>query len=371
MNSFSTIDFNPWFNNMASKYYYEAMDDLFDTISKQVQIHNKEYNPDKTYNLPLNYLEHQIEKCFDQMKANALSELKTTSFNKTFTTKTPQPAFIPILLNTTNITMFQIAKIAEASQHMEAIPSLAFLDLETDGLNIETANILQIAIIIPVINSQYESLHYFKTWSSYVKPHEGYKQIDNSAYHINHIGDKELETAPSLYEICQEVENLLKNKIIIGYNCNSFDIPILKRHLERNDCQLPHKFSIDLFPACWKNKKQTLADAIKAYNLKPNPNPHDALADASCCIDLLLKLIEEKELPNNEEELLDLYSSSKNTWHKRKINVIEFNQNFLVNHRSSDTPNTTSALKRRYSQLSLSSNTIQKKKATSDFSSDW
>jgi DNA polymerase III epsilon subunit-like protein len=139
----------------------------------------------------------------------------------------------------------------------------------------------------------------------------------------------------------------------VGYNVNSFDIPILKRHLEKYNEELYHKFSIDLYPACWKDKKQKLGDAIKAYNLPCNPKPHDALADASCCMDLLNEIIERNELPNNEDDLLDLFLSlDQNIWqHFRKLKIIDVNLNHKeYSHLLMMTP--PSSLKRKHSEIS-------------------
>jgi DNA polymerase III epsilon subunit-like protein len=124
----------------------------------------------------------------------------------------------------------------------------------------------------------------------------------------------------------QHVSDMLTDTVIVGYNINNFDIPILKRHLDKFNKPLLHKFSIDLYPACWRNKKQKLKDAIQSYNLQPNPNPHDALADANSCIDLLSQLIHKNELPKDEQGLLNLFNSPDNIWHHyNKIPVIDIN----------------------------------------------
>jgi DNA polymerase III epsilon subunit-like protein len=343
-----TTDFTPWFIDLTTHHFKSRISSLFLELDQQLQMFQKDFKPEQPNELPLEFIEYHVEKCFDTLKKNILRELKQYPKTK-FTIKHRYPLIAPVMLNSRN-DLLQMAKLSTASPYFSALPQLAFLDLETDGLNIETANILQIAIIKPIINPDHETLHYVKTWSKYILPYKGYKQVDNKAYNINHIGDKELATAIPIEETSYFISNALKETAIIGYNCNSFDIPILKRHLEANKTKLLHKFSIDLYPACWKNKKQTQADAMKAYNLKENPNPHDALSDANCCMDLLAKLLEYNELPNNEEEILDFSASSKNTWHNKK--VVEINQSFILHHDLMDETSTT--LKRRYSELSSS-----------------
>jgi DNA polymerase III epsilon subunit-like protein len=248
----------------------------------------------------------------------------------------------------------QRAKLSAVANSLHSLPQLAFLDIETDGTNINTANILQIAIIKPIIDPDHNTLSYFTKWSSYVLPWEGYSQSDNSAFHINHIGDEQLRNAKDIDMAVMHATYHLCNTVIVGYNVNNFDIPILERHCNEYEETIKYKFSIDLYPAIWKDKKQKLEDAIKAYNLPTNSNPHDAMADASCCIDLLSELIERNELPNNEEDLLDLFNSSQNIWqHYKKYKTIEVNPNNKdYAHLLYPTP--TSSLKRKLSQISTS-----------------
>jgi len=263
------------------------------------------------------------------------------------------PVDRPIKLETGN-TLMQRAKLSAAANALHSLPQLAFVDIETDGTDINTANILQIAIIKPVINSDHDTLSYSTTWSRYVLPWEGYSQKNNTAFHINHIGDKELETAIDIDMAVMHVTYQLYHTVIVGYNVNNFDIPILKRHCNYYNEPLLYKYSIDLYPAIWKDKKQKLGDAIKTYNLPINLNPHDAMADASCCIDLLSEVIERNELPNTEEDLLDLFSSSKNIWqHFGKQKIIDINSDHKdYAHLLYPTP--ASSQKRKLSQISTS-----------------
>jgi len=251
-------------------------------------------------------------------------------------------------------TLLQRAKLALSAHTFEFLPQIAFIDLETDGVKIQTANILQIAIIKPIIHSKHESLNNLQTYTTYVSPYKGYSQKDNTAFQINHIGDEQLKSAPSFKDVAWIIAHLLEDTVIVGYNSNSFDIPILKRHLNKYGEQLLHKFSIDLYPACWKNKKQRLEDAIRAYNLTENIRPHDALANTSCAMDLFTELIERNELPSNEEDLLSLFNSPENYWQnfqkRRIVDINTDNQEYL--QLVIKTP--PSSLKRKHSEISVS-----------------
>ena len=345
-------EFTSWFESKAMHHLKESMAHLNYLIDVQIQLDKMEHNY-HTNSIPPDYLQFQVERCLDSFKSCIMFEVKKACFTHKFITWDTNPVDRPIKLFTGN-TLLQKAKLASMAHTIESIPQLAFLDLETDGVNLETANILQIAIIKPTVDPEHESLHHLKSFCKYILPFRGYCQNNNKAFHINQIGDTELQYAPLMEKAAPIISNILKDTIIVGYNSNSFDIPILKRHLNAHNTQLLHKFSIDPFPACWKDKKQKLTDAIKAYNLDDNPNPHDAEADANCCMDLLSELIERNELPNTEDELVDLFNSKSNTWqHFRQLKVIDINPDHKAySHLLVTTP--PSSLKRNYSKMSTS-----------------
>jgi DNA polymerase III epsilon subunit-like protein len=347
-----TIDFTTWFELKAMQQIKQSIKHLNQLMDEQIQIYKKDCRP-LTNIIPPEYLEYQVERCLESFKISLLSEVKNTSITKRFITKDKYPVEKPIKLNTNN-TLIQRAKIAASAHNFQALPQLAFLDIETDSANIATANILQISIIKPIIHPDHETLSYFTTWSKYTKPDYEYSQKDNKAYHINHIGDKELKTAMHMGEAAIYISELLMDTVVVGYNINHFDLPIIRRHLKLYNEEIQWKYSIDLFPAIWKDKKHKLQDAINLYNLSTNNKPHDAEADASCCIDLLNELIERNELLATEEDLLDLFSSPQNIWqHFGKKKVVEINPNHTdYAHLAYPTP--ASSLKRKLSQISTS-----------------
>jgi DNA polymerase III epsilon subunit-like protein len=345
-----TTEFSTWFQIKALQHLKQSMEQFNQTINEQIQSYNMGCKT-PINEIPPEYLEFQAERCINSFKTSILSELQQACYNKKFTVKTKDPIDKPIKLLTNN-TLMQRAKLSAVSHALQTLPQLAFLDIETDGININTANILQVAIIKPIIDPEYDTLSYFTSWSSYILPWAGYTQKDNKAFHINHIGDKQLQTALDIEDALMHIVYHLCHTVIVGYNVNQFDIPILKRHCDKYNEPLLHKYSIDLYPTIWKNKKQKLEDAINAYNLPTNSNPHDATADASCCIDLLNEVIDRNELPNTEEDLLELFNSPQNTWqHYAKHKIIEVNPDhkdyaYLIY------PTPQSSLKRKLSQIS-------------------
>ena len=343
-------EFSTWFQSRAIQQLKQSIDQFNQLMDEQFQTFNKECNP-STDETPPEYLKYQVERCLDAFKINFLSELQQTCFQKKFTIGIKNPIEKPTKLFS-KTSLMDRAKLSASAHILQALPQLAFLDIETDGTNINTANILQVAIIKPVVDLEHDTLNYITSWSSYISPSNGYSQKDNKAYHINHIGDEQLKTAMYIEEAVIDIVHQLKDTVIVGYNINQFDIPILKRECQKYYGPLQYKYSIDLYPAIWKDKKQKLEDAIKAYNLPINSNPHDATADASCCMDLLFEVIERNELPNTEEEQLDLFSLPQNIWqHYKKLKVIDINPNNEdYSHLLYPTP--ASSLKRKLSEIS-------------------
>ena len=350
------IEFTPWLKTKALHLLNQSITSLNSLINEQTQIYKKEQVEYATETIPIDYLQFQLNRLLDSFKSNLLFEFHQASFNRKFICHHKIPIDKPIKLdNPLPSTLLEKAKIMAIAPLVQNLPQLAFLDIETDGLDISSSNILQVAIIKPIIHSQHDSLHHIMSWSRYFIPYEGYTEQDNKALHINHIGNDQLYGAFTMEEAASYIAHLLKDTIIIGYNINNFDIPILQRHLKAENCNLMHKFSIDLYPACWKNKKQKLQDALATYNIQPNENPHCALADAKCCIDLLSELIDKNELPNTEEDLLNLYNQPNNIWqHFKTLKIIEINsENSSYSHLLYSTPPSTQTIKRQLSESFL------------------
>jgi DNA polymerase III epsilon subunit-like protein len=342
-------DFNIWFQTKATQCLNQNINNLFNLVDRQQQIVSTNQQVNSNI-LPAEYLLFQVQHCLENFKSTMLNELKYATQTNNFISWEKDP-LDEDLFETIPNSLIQRARVDSIAPVLNNLQKLAFIDVETDGTNIQTANILQISIVMPKCYPN--QLSCMQTYSRYILPYKGYTQQDNKAYNINFIGDNELKTAITPEAAAWNISILLQDAILVGYNINSFDIPLIKKLLNEYNEPLQWKFSIDLYPACWKNKKQKLADAIKAYNLADNLNPHDATADANCCVDLLRELVRKGELPGNEEDLIDLLNSPENTWqHFRKLNIIEVNaDNEDYSYLLVKTPPAT--LKRKYSDISV------------------
>jgi DNA polymerase III epsilon subunit-like protein len=342
-----TLEVMPWLIKTAIKDLEEHLDQIYSSLDEHTQILNKKFDPDNHTTLPQDYFELLLSRNLDNFKISIMETVKLKGYDKTFTMRNVQPIKKAVMLNKESDSLLDMVRLENISYYLQGFPQLAFLDIETDSVNIDTANILQVAIIKPVLDSNHTSLNHLETFNQYILPHPKYKQKDNLAYHVNKIGDKELSMAKPMSLVSDTISSFISNTIIVGYNSNKFDIPILKRHLEANNAQMFHRLSLDLYPACWKNSKQNLSSALEAHN-ETNFKPHDAASDASCCIELLTALLKKYMIPSNEEELICLFKQPRNTW-KNNLKVVEINPNFPLVER----PN----FKRRHSQISTTSTT--------------
>lgn len=94
-------------------------------------------------------------------------------------------------------------------------------DLETTGLNQKPAEIIEIAAI-KVINTEIVD-----TLSVLVKPQYGLK---GEAQIVNRITQADLASALQPDKAIKLFLNFIGNNKLIGYNCTSFDLPILRKY---------------------------------------------------------------------------------------------------------------------------------------------
>ena len=98
-------------------------------------------------------------------------------------------------------------------------------DLETTGVNIKNANIVEIAAKrLNVIGNEVEDYHRL------VKPPGGY--IPTAVSRVHGITTEDVKDAPSIEIVLPEFCSFLQNRILIGHNVAKYDNPILERDLQ-------------------------------------------------------------------------------------------------------------------------------------------
>ena len=101
---------------------------------------------------------------------------------------------------------------------------MVIYDLETTGVNIKNANIVEIAAKrLNVIGNEVEEFHRL------VKPPGGY--IPPSVTRVHGISTDDVRDAPSIEMVLPEFCSFIQDRILIGHNVARYDNPILERDL--------------------------------------------------------------------------------------------------------------------------------------------
>jgi len=197
---------------------------------------------------------------------------------------------------------------------------LFFLDMETDGLDIRTANILQISFIKIQVEEDNKPISIEDVYTTYVKPYDGYQIDENcSSFKVNGIKQQQIDKAPTFKQIAADIADLTVLKVIVGFNIHHFDIPILNRHLKTTNEKSGWTYTIDIAQAFWKSYPLSLTNALKTLGINYNSCLHNAKNDNMACIHIFEHLIKQKQLPQTPKEFLTLCSQDKNTTHRGHI----------------------------------------------------
>ena len=95
---------------------------------------------------------------------------------------------------------------------------IAFLDLETTGINVASDRIVEISILKISPNGKEEWM------STRVNPE---MSIPQKSTDIHGITDEDVKSSPAFREIAKNVASFLEGSDLAGYNAIRFDIPVL------------------------------------------------------------------------------------------------------------------------------------------------
>ena len=150
---------------------------------------------------------------------------------------------------------------------------IAFLDLETTGINFTTDRIIEMAIvkILPDGTQQIKR--------RLVNP---MMPIPPSSTEIHGITDEMVKDAPPFKQIANETRQFLENCDLGGYNSNRFDWPMLMEEFLRAglDFDVTGRRLIDVQRIFHQMEPRTLSAAYKFYCNKSLEDAHSAEADA-------------------------------------------------------------------------------------------
>jgi DNA polymerase III subunit epsilon len=182
---------------------------------------------------------------------------------------------------------------------------IAFIDLETTGVNIAIDRVIEIAIIKILPDKTKVVKH------KLVNPQ---MPIPKASSAVHGITDEKVKDAPIFKEVANELKQFIDNADLSGYNSNRFDIPLLMEEFLRAGITLEmhNRKMLDVQTIFHMMEKRTLAAAYKFYCEKELEDAHSAQADATATWEILeAQLLRYEHLGNTLETVLQFTGEEK------------------------------------------------------------
>jgi DNA polymerase-3 subunit epsilon len=182
---------------------------------------------------------------------------------------------------------------------------IAFIDLETTGINVASDRIVEISVLKINPNRKEEWL------TTRVNPG---MPIPPKSTAIHGITDKDIADAPSFKEIAKNLAAFLEGTDLAGFNAVKFDIPVLAEEFLRVniDFSFRKRKYVDAQVIFHKKEQRTLSAAYLFYCNRELENAHSSKADTEATYEVLKAQLDRyTDLENNVEKLAD-YSSFNN-----------------------------------------------------------
>ncbi len=183
---------------------------------------------------------------------------------------------------------------------------IAFIDLETTGVNLSTDRIVEIAIVKLMTDG-----------TKLVKRKLLHPQIPipQSSSDIHGITDEMVKDAPTFKQAGNEIKQFLEGCDLGGYNSNRFDIPILMEEFLRagmEEVDLSEQRMIDVQHIFYQMEPRTLTAAYKYYCDKELENAHSAEVDIKATIEVLeAQVTRYPKLGNTVDSILGVIGEEK------------------------------------------------------------
>lgn len=202
---------------------------------------------------------------------------------------------------------------------------LAIFDLETTGTKVATDRIVEISVLKVLPGGDKDGITRRLNPGIPIPP-------ETSAIHG--IYDADVKDKPSFKDFAHELRNYIADCDLAGYNCLSFDVPLLVEEFLRVevDFDVKGRRIVDAQNIFHKMEQRTLAAAYKFYCQKDLLNAHSAEADTLATFEVLEAQIERyPELQNDVKFLHDFSLRNKNAdfaghiiFNDKNVEVINF-----------------------------------------------
>jgi DNA polymerase III subunit epsilon len=179
---------------------------------------------------------------------------------------------------------------------------LAFIDLETTGINISTDRIVEISVLKINPNGKEEWM------STRINPE---MPIPPKSTAIHGITDQDVADSPTFKEIAKKLTAFLDGTDLAGYNAIKFDIPVLAEEFLRVniDFNFRKRKYVDPQVIFHKKEQRTLSAAYLFYCNRELENAHSSKADTQATYEVLKSQLDRyNDLENEVEKLADFSS---------------------------------------------------------------
>jgi len=183
---------------------------------------------------------------------------------------------------------------------------IAFIDLETTGINVSTDRIVELSVLKISPNGKEEWM------SARVNPEMA---IPPKTTAIHGIKDEDVANSPTFKAIGRNLAAFLEGCDLAGYNAIKFDIPVLAEEFLRVniDFNLRKRRYVDVQVIFHKKEQRTLSAAYQFYCKKNLEGAHGSKADTAATYEVLKSQLDRyNDLENDVEKLADFSSFNSN-----------------------------------------------------------
>jgi DNA polymerase-3 subunit epsilon len=171
---------------------------------------------------------------------------------------------------------------------------IIFFDLETTGLDVSTARVVEIACVKIDIDGNRTEKH------SLINPTI---PIPKEASDVHGITDDKVQGKPRFIELSKSLYAFFYGCDIGGFNSDNYDIPILVEEFSRcgivfGDWEMN---TVDVYRIEKLLRPSKLSDVYKRYTGKTLEDAHSAIADVDATVEILLHQYEGKDEVTPEE----------------------------------------------------------------------
>lgn len=190
------------------------------------------------------------------------------------------------------------------SSMMKLEKPLCFFDLETTGIDVKTARIVEINIQKVNLDGSVEE------FDSLVNP---MMPIPKESSDVHNIVTEMVINAPCFADIVDTVLQFIKGCDLAGFNSNDYDVKVLNNEILRAGKIFNHlEYNlIDVYKILIRNDKRDLSSTYKRYTGKNIESAHQAKSDVLATMEIFAKQLAVHDIPRDNENL-SLYCNNDN-----------------------------------------------------------